>query len=117
MDIQMTNSEPLGLGAEYQDTLALLQEEIASLEEEVRLRDAALAQRQEQSKEASQSCSEASASQIADLTAELARHEDIITLLFDELGIVGEAESSAETGLEHHEQWAVKNEQPLESGD
>src|SRR5258708_39652683 len=111
MDIQMTNSEPLGLGAEYQDTLALLQEEIASLEEEVRLRDQALAQREEQSKEASQSCSEASASQIADLTAELARREEIITLLFDELRIVEEAEAAGKAEWEQLDQWVEKVEQ------
>src|SRR5579864_5271363 len=108
--------EDLGHETDYQDTVALLQEEIAHLEEEIRVRDEARADRPAEAAQPSYPAPDpAVAGRIEELTGELARREETIALLLDELGMVDEAAAAGRAEWEQLNLWVEEVEQRVES--
>jgi chromosome segregation ATPase len=106
--------------ADYQDTIALLQEEIVRLEEEIRIRD------EERLEEPPALESEvplppgpdpAEAKRIEELTADLARRDETIVLLLDEIQLIEEAEAAKRAEWEQLNQWVEQVEERVESRD
>jgi chromosome segregation ATPase len=117
----MTDVEDMGTGADYQDTVVLLQDEIARLEEELRLRDEARLELA--AVEADPPASEAfvpdpvDANRVAELTAELTRRDETIALLLEEIRLVEEAEAAGRAEWEQLNQWVEQVEQRVDSRD
>jgi hypothetical protein len=114
--------EDLGQDVEYQDTVVLLQDEIARLEEELRQRDEApigesagadfgLAQA------AGAQLTSADTARLAELTSELARRDETIALLLEEIRLVEEAEAAGRAEWEQLNQWVGQVEQRVDSRD
>jgi hypothetical protein len=112
--------------AGYRETIELLQEEIARLEQELQLRDnlrwepgpAAFAALDEKAEAAV--CSERGAGspdEIERLTAELASREETIRLLVDELGRFEAAQAAARAEWEHLTGWVAELERRVEGQD
>lgn len=98
-DHLLQREDPSGVGAgdpAQDDPFALLQEEIAYLENEVRLRDEAILELQAG---ATAEIDHRADDKIKELTAELAHRDEMIQLLFDQLQQIEEAESR------HLEEW------------
>lgn len=117
----LSNIEDVDAGAEYQDTIALLQDEIGRLEEELRLRDEASADLAAQIPAAEPAAVAApaevsrDAERIAELTAEMARRDETIALLLEELRLVEQAEAAGRAEWEQLNQWVEQVEQRVES--
>src|SRR5437764_7433668 len=93
-------------------TLTLLQEEIARLEDEIRLRDEAMASH-EPAGPASENHEDADR-KVAELTAELASHDETIELLWDQVRSFEEAEEAGRAEWEHLHRWVEELERRVE---
>lgn len=118
----MANIEDLDPGIDYQDTVALLQEEIARLEEELRLRDEARAMAPtlvsaEPAAPPPQSSQPADLERIAELASELARRDETIALLLEEIRLVEEAEAAGRAEWQQLNEWVEQVEQRVDSRD
>jgi hypothetical protein len=99
--------------AAYDDTIALLEEEIARLEGELRLRDELIAEAGSPAMREPAVDSTAEG-RIADLTAELARREREAVLLWDEIRGFEEAEAAKHAEWEQLHQWISELERRVE---
>ncbi|HEV3120421.1 MAG TPA: hypothetical protein VGY53_00895 [Isosphaeraceae bacterium] len=118
----MAGIDNLNSSFDYQDTVALLQEEIIRLEEELRIRD-------EASSDASgvsdgplaaddlHAIESADAGRIAELNAEILRRDETIALLLEEIARFEEAEAAARSEWEQLNQWVTQVEQRVDSRD
>ncbi|WP_406694949.1 hypothetical protein V5E97_28295 [Singulisphaera sp. Ch08] len=100
---------------EYQETIALLQEELVRLENEIRLRDEAGSSGPDV--RAGDAVAEESATlQIASLIDELANRDETINLLLDQARLFEEAEAADQANWEQLNHWVQELEQRVESG-
>jgi hypothetical protein len=118
----MAGIENMNSSIDYQDTVALLQEEITRLEEEIRIRDEASSDASgvaENPLSADDGCASdpAEASRTAELNAELARRDETIALLLEEIARFEEAEAAARSEWEQLNQWVTQVEQRVDSRD
>lgn len=115
------NMQELDQGACYDDTITLLQEEIARLEEELRLRDEASADSAagvltpEPAPEPLAPAVSPDAGRIAELSTEMARRDETIALLLEELRLVEQAEAAGRAEWEQLNQWVEQVEQRVDS--
>lgn len=100
---------------DYQETIALLQEEVVRLENELRLRDEAGSD--EHRPPGSESApDEAAGRQVASLLDELANRDETINLLLEQARLFEEAESADRANWEQLNRWVQELEQRVESG-
>jgi hypothetical protein len=117
-----TDVEDLGQDVEYQDTVVLLQDEIARLEEELRQRDEApmgepIGADFGLTRGAEGQAAPADTARIAELTTELSRRDETIALLLEEIRLVEEAEAAGRAEWEQLNQWVGQVEQRVDSRD
>src|SRR5579883_1068325 len=113
-NLQNADQEVGNPSSDYQDTIALLQEEIARLEDEIRLRDEARAESPyapingtpEESREMAR---------VAELTAEIAHRDETINWLFEQCRLLEEAEAASRAEFEQLDRWMSEVEQRVES--
>jgi ribosomal protein S15P/S13E len=107
-----------GLGDAATETIALLQEEIARLEDELRLRDAELAERTTLAAGPVEAGHEGAAQQRIDtLVAELAAREETILLLLEQIRLAEEAEAASRAEWEQLNHWVQAVERRVEERD
>lgn len=94
-----SSGSPLGEDPMQQETLSLLQEEIAFLEHEIRLRDEALDHLRRKLEE-EKGLDHTADRKLSELTEELERREESIRELFEELRLIEEAEVARENDLD-----------------
>ncbi|HEV3122496.1 MAG TPA: hypothetical protein VGY53_11365 [Isosphaeraceae bacterium] len=111
MEHVIANAHDPVLGQDYQDTITLLQEEIARLEEEIGLRDEALAEQAARPAQLEPAPDLALASQVSSLTALVAERDETIAVLLDEIRLVEEAEAASRAEWEHLSQWVTQVEE------
>jgi hypothetical protein len=100
---------------DYQETIALLQEEVVRLENELRLRDEAGSD--DRRHEGSDAAIDGAASrQVASLLDELANREETINLLLEQARLFEEAESADRANWDQLNHWVQELEQRVESG-
>jgi uncharacterized small protein (DUF1192 family) len=121
MPAEITNSasqdDRCEAGAEYLETIALLQEEIARLENELLARDDSC----QGTVAASRSCDDVvapgdagAARELERLASELASREETIGVLMDQLRLVEEAESTGRAEWEQLAHWVAEVEERVE---
>jgi chromosome segregation ATPase len=117
----LSGVESLESSVDYQDTVLLLQEEIARLEEELRLRDEVPAPGDGASADAPAAASAPADSgltdRVAELTAEISRRDETIALLVEEIQRFEEAEEASRTEWEQLNQWVTEVERRVDSRD
>ncbi|AGA27688.1 coiled-coil domain-containing protein [Singulisphaera acidiphila] len=100
---------------EYQETIALLQEEVVRLENELRLRGEEEAGAVDD--QIGDTAAEEEANrQIASLIGELANRDETINLLLDQSRLFEEAESADQANWEQLNQWVQELERRVEAG-
>ncbi len=99
----------------YLETFALLQEEIARLEAELRLRDESPAEASPAPGDRREN--EAAEARVAELTALLAERDETIGLLWDQLAALEEAGSARAAEWEQLSRWVEELEARIEGGD
>jgi hypothetical protein len=114
--------EDLGQDVEYQDTVVLLQDEIARLEEELRQRDEApmgdsIGADFDLAQGAGDQVTAADSARLAELMTDLARRDETIALLLEEIRLVEEAEAAGRAEWEQLNQWVGQVEQRVDSRD
>ena len=104
---------------ETEDTMLLLQEEIERLENELRLRDEALAESHRSADPAVTALEENADFQnrIEDLKCELASRDDSIALLLEQIRLFEEAENTSRAEWEQLSAWVTEVEQRVERRD
>lgn len=118
MTAATTHSTTDDLGGDYLDTVALLQEEIARLEAELRLRDeAAAGSLASVSDPGAASRDEDAERRTAEWTAELAHRDETINLLWEQVLRFEEAEAASRAEWDQLHQWLQDVEQRIEGGD
>ena len=111
-----TDTGATGADVEYHDTIALLHEEIARLEEELRLRD-------EEGAEAgatvpiARPADETAGPRIAVLTADLAIRDETIDLLVEQVRLLEEASAADRDEWEQLHRWVQEVERRVEGRD
>jgi chromosome segregation ATPase len=100
--------------AAYRDTVALLEDEIARLEAELRLRDLVTAEATETETHPGTESNQAFEARITELTAELARREEESALLWDEIRTFEEAAAAKQAEWEQLHRWITEVEQRVE---
>ncbi len=112
----MRNSESeTDAGLDYQDTVGLLQEEIARLEEELRMRIEAAEAQSAAVSEASPPENSATEARNRELTAELACRDETIDLLWEQVLRFEEAEAAARAEWDQLHEWVVELENRVEN--
>ncbi|MBX6312624.1 MAG: hypothetical protein IRY99_06845 [Isosphaeraceae bacterium] len=101
-------------GGDYLETVALLQEEIARLEAELRLRDEA-APAVASEPEATPAI-EAAEARIGELTAQLAERDEMIGLLCEQLAALEEVRAARSAEWEQMSRWVQELEERIERG-
>jgi hypothetical protein len=112
-----TQKESDQAGLEYQETIALLQEEIARLESELLDRVEAGQIRPEEGgsrDDEVEPCDQAPRQELERLTAELTTRDETINVLLDQLRLVEEAESATRAEWEQLAAWVTAVEERVE---
>ena len=99
------------------DTVGLLQDEIARLEDELRLRDEALTAARASAEPVGRADDEARERRISDLTAELTVRDESIGLLLEQVRLFEEAEATARAEWEQLNRWVQEVERRVENRD
>ena len=104
---------------EAEDTMVLLQEEIERLENELRLRDEALAETARASAPADVSSDESRelVNRIEDMKCELSSRDESIALLLEQIRLFEEAESASRAEWEQLSSWVTEVERRVERRD
>jgi chromosome segregation ATPase len=110
--LRAIDAEEQDLGIGYQDTVALLQEEIARLEEELRV---AHASRLEVVHDAGAAPDPAAERRVAEMSAELSKRDETIALLFDQIRSMEEAALASRGEWDQLEGWVREVEQRVDS--
>jgi hypothetical protein len=105
------------LDGNHEETLSLLQEEIVRLDGELRLRDELLSSSPEVPDVRDPPQAGAGAGKMAELTAELRQRDETISLLLEEVRLVGEAEAAGRAEWEQLHQWIEQVEVRVDSRD
>jgi hypothetical protein len=100
---------------DYQETIALLQDEVVRLENELRSRDEA-DQGPAEPAPVDAAAEEAAGRRVASLMTELANREETINLLLEQARLFEEAESADRANWEQLNHWVQELEQRVESG-
>jgi len=128
-DIDQTVADGGGYSiAEYRETIALLQEEIARLEQELQLgterpwetvsRGVASAEDEVTPSAASTSATAAAAQgEVERLKCELASRDETVALLLDQLGLLEESNAASRAEWEQLTEWVAELEQRVEGQD
>src|SRR4051794_13100969 len=116
MTATMTHPTTSGTDGDYLDTVALLQEEIARLEGELRLRDEATADSTATTPGNPPGAGEAER-RLAELTAEIAHRDETIHLLWEQILRFEEAEAASRAEWDQLHQWLQEVEQRIEGQD
>jgi hypothetical protein len=103
---------------DYQETIALLQEEIVRLESELRARDDGRTEPGEPAAAGpdDELLGEGMRAQVASLTAELAAREETIHLLLEQARLFEQAEAADQANWEQLNRWVEELEQRVEQG-
>jgi uncharacterized small protein (DUF1192 family) len=111
---------------DYLETITLLQEEVARLEQELQMRDESRRQTTSNDEAAFQDEAEAvgarenlagKAEEVERIKAELASRDETISLLLDEVSRVEEAQAATRAEWEHLAEWVAALEQRVEGQD
>jgi hypothetical protein len=100
----------------YQDTIGLLQEEIARLEGELRLRDEAAGAVPARAEEPGPAGGDGSSEKVAELSAEICKRDETITLLWEQVVRLEEAETASKAEWDQLRRWVDEVEQRVEAG-
>jgi hypothetical protein len=117
MHYATADTQDHGLGLDYQDTISLLQEEIARLEAEVGQRDEALAEQPAMPAQPAPAADPDLASQVTNPNAELAERDETIEFLLDQVRLFEEAEAAGRAEWEQLNQWVTQVEQRVAQRD
>lgn len=100
--------------AGYQETIAMLEEEVARLEGELRLREDVLVEGGRPEIDADGVADRALEARVAELTAELARRDEEAAILWDEIRTIEEAAVAKQAEWEQLNRWISEVEQRVE---
>ena len=101
-----------GTGSDYLDTVSLLQEEIARLEDELRRRDEAVPEPPHEPQAGP--AAEVAESRVGELTALLAERDETIRLLCDQLAALEEAGAARSAEWEQMDRWLRALEEKID---
>ncbi len=100
-----------------EDTIALLHEEIHRLEGELRLRDEALAESSRPTEADTYAFDRVNAGRLAELSAEVAKRDETVVLLLEQVRLLEEAEAAGRAEWEQLQQWVEEVERRVEGRD